>query len=415
MGIDDLRGGHVSSVRVLQVIPSIGPLRGGPSFVIRTMSVALAARGCEVDVATTDDNGSERLAVPLDRPVREDGVTYRYFRRQMFFYTVSWPLFRWLRKNVASYDVLHIHALFSFSVAAAAWWASYYRVPYVVRPLGTLNRWGMENRRPWLKQASLRLIDRRVLSGAAAVHFTSEEEREEGALVASDLHPVIIPNPVDFQFDRERLPAGWLRSRYPAIAGKKIILFLSRLHPTKGIDLLLAAFARVRVQVPNVALVLGGAGDEEFVQQLYRQARELGLESDIVWAGFLEGDCKKAAMAEADLFVLPSYSESFGVAAVEAMAAGLPVIVSDRVGIHREIGAARAGLVIPCQAEALAAALQRLLDAPALRGELALNAKKLAESYYPARITERLLELYSQITRPLNGQPLLASQRPTAP
>jgi glycosyltransferase involved in cell wall biosynthesis len=367
-----------------------------------------------VDVATTDDNGSERLQVPLDRPVMEDGVTYRYFRRQTRFYTVSWPLFRWLGNNVAAYDLLHIHALFSFSVAAAAWWSSHYRVPYVVRPLGTLNRWGIENRRPWLKQASLRLIDRRVLSGAAAVHYTSQEEQEEGAMAASALRPVIIPNPVDFQFDRDRLPARWLRSRYPAIAEKKIILFLSRIHPKKGIDLLLGAFARLRAQVPDVVLVMGGAGDEDFVERLRGQARDLGLESDIVWAGFLEGDAKKAAMAEADIFVLPSYSENFGVAAVEALAAGLPVIVSDHVGIHREIAAAHAGLVVPCQEEPLARALVQLLNAPALRSELARNGRTLAQSFSPASIGERLIELYSDITRPVNGPALPASRHTAA-
>ncbi len=106
-----LRENHL---RVLHVIPSIGPLRGGPSFVIRAMSEGLAAQGCEIDVVTTDDNGPEqRLAVVLGRPVRENHVTYWYFRRQMRFYTVSWPLSRWLGRHVADYDLVHIHALFS--------------------------------------------------------------------------------------------------------------------------------------------------------------------------------------------------------------------------------------------------------------------------------------------------------------
>ena len=384
-------------MKILQVIPSIGPLRGGPSFVIRTMSEGLAARGCDIDVVTTDDNGIETLAVPFDRPVKENGVTYRYFPRQTRFYIVSLPLSKWLKQNVAAYDVLHIHALFSFGVAAAAWWADRYHVPYVVRPLGTLNRWGIENRRPWLKQASLRLIDGRVLSHAAAVHYTSQEEQNESARVASGMRPVVIPNPVDFQFDRERLPVGWLRSRYPAIAGKRVILFLSRLHPIKGIDLLLASFARLRAQAADVALVLGGTGDARFVEQLQHRVRELGLQSDVVWTGFLEGDAKKSAMAEADVFVLPSYSENFGVAAVEAMAAGLPVIVSDRVGVHCEIAASGAGLVVPCQEEPLTRALIRLLDTPSLRLDCARNGEKLAESFSPARISERLIELYSRI------------------
>lgn len=384
-------------MKVLHVIPSVGPLRGGPSIVVRTMSAALAANGCNVDVATTDDNGSERLDVPLDRPVRENDVNYWYFRRQLHFYTISWPLSRWLRKNVAAYDLLHIHALFSFSVISAAWWASHYRVPYVVRPLGTLNRWGMENRRPWLKRASLRLIDSRVLSGAAAVHYTSQEEQEEGALVVSAPRPVIIPNPVDFPVDRSHLSGGWLKSRYPATAGKKIILFLSRLHPGKGIDLLLASFARLRTRVPGTALVLGGAGEERFVKQLRRQARELGIESDVVWAGFLEGDAKKAAMAEADIFVLPSYSENFGVAAVEAMACGLPVVVSDRVGMHREISSAGAGLVVPCEENRLADAILQVLDNGGLSVKLARNGTALAKTFSVETVTDQLVNLYREI------------------
>jgi glycosyltransferase involved in cell wall biosynthesis len=383
-------------VKILHVIPSIGPLRGGPSFVIRTMSEGLAARGCQVDVATTDDNGRERLRVPLDRPVSENAVRYWYFPRQTRFYTVSWPLSRWLKKNTPAYDLVHIHALFSFGVLAAAWWAHRCGVPYVVRPLGTLNRWGIENRRPWLKQASLRLIEGRILSAAAAVHYTSEEEREEASAVVSGVRPIVIPNPVNFQFDGGRTK-GCLRSRYPALDGKRIILFLSRLDPKKGLDLLLAAFARLRARTPDVALVLGGSGEERFVAQLRRQARELGIEADVLWAGFLEKDDKKAALADADLFALPSYSENFGVAAVEAMAAGLPLVVSDCVAIHREIAAAGAGLVVSCREDSLADALSRLLDDPGLRREMGRRGKTLSESFSPARVGEHLLELYSEI------------------
>src|SRR5579863_9932469 len=110
-------------MNILHVIPSAGPLRGGPSFVLQAMARGLVARGCNVDVATTDDNGRERISVPLERPVIVDGVRYWYFPRQTRFYTFSWPLFRWLAKHAADYDLIHIHALFSFPAIAAAWWA----------------------------------------------------------------------------------------------------------------------------------------------------------------------------------------------------------------------------------------------------------------------------------------------------
>src|SRR6266404_1715192 len=148
-------------MKVLHVIPSVGALRGGPSVAVRTMARGVSEQGVTVHVVTTDDNGRGRLAVPYGRPVVEDGFTCWYFRRQTRFYTVSWPLCRWLARHAADYDLIHIHALFSFATTVAAFWAARRGVPYVVRPLGTLNTWGIENRRALLKQVSLRLVERR--------------------------------------------------------------------------------------------------------------------------------------------------------------------------------------------------------------------------------------------------------------
>jgi len=163
-------------MKILHVIPSVGPLRGGPSGMIRTLTRELVKAGITVDVATTDDNGPTRLDVVLEHPVIDEGVTYRYFRRQTRFYSFSWPLTRWLNEHVVDYDLVHIHALFSYPSISAAFWAQRYRIPYIVRPLGVLTRWGMRNRRPWLKRGSFKFIESRILSGAAAVHYTSEQE-----------------------------------------------------------------------------------------------------------------------------------------------------------------------------------------------------------------------------------------------
>ena len=392
------RGAAVTPVKILHVIPSVGPWRGGPSFVIQAMTKGLAARGWDVHVATTDDNGPERLAVLFGCAVPKDSVTYWYFPRQTRFYLFSWPFFRWLARHVADYDLVHIHTLFSFAVIPAAYWAHRYGVPYVVRPLGTLNRWGIRNRRRLVKRISLLLIDRHVLSGAAAVHYTSEQEREEAAEVVAVRRAEVIPNPVDFRLDRATILRESFESRHPELAGKKRILFLSRLDPKKGIDLLLAAFARLRIQLADVVLILGGTGEEAFMRRLRELARDLGIEAGIVWTGFLEGDQKKAALAGADVFVLPSYSENFGIAAVEAMAAGLPVVVSDQVGIHREIAGAGAGLVVPCDIEKLANALLQLFGDAPLRTEMARRGERLAESFSSARVSDRLIDLYMDIT-----------------
>ena len=388
-------------LRVLHVIPSIGPARGGPSAVIRTMARGQVESGLEVHVATTDDNGPDRLPTPGGAPVMEEGVFYWIFPRQTRFYTCSWPLAQWLLTRVAEFDVVHIHALFSFASVMAAVCARRHGVPYIVRPLGTLNQWGMRKRRPWLKRFSFRFIESRILKEAAGVHYTSEQEALEAHQIGVHHGSLIIPNPVDFPPQiRKR---GGFRSAYPRLeTGAPLLLFLSRLDPKKGLDLLLAAFARVREKHPEATLVIAGDGDPAFIATIKRQSQRLGLDSSVLWAGFLQGPDKLAALADADLFVLPSYSENFGVAVVEAMAAGLPVIVSDQVGIHREIATVEAGLVVPCSAEALTRALETMIADPSLRAAMGAKATELSRKFSTEIIALQLSEIYERVANKRN-------------
>jgi glycosyltransferase involved in cell wall biosynthesis len=147
--------------------------------------------------------------------------------------------------------------------------------------------------------------------------------------------------------------------------------------------------------------VLAGSGDPAFVTHLQQEGVRLGIGSDILWAGFLSGEEKWNALADADLFVLPSYSENFGVAVVEAMAWGLPVVVSDHVGIHKEVIEAQAGLVVPCDIEKLTQAFIRLLSDTQLRALIARNGQSLARKHFSIEaVTERLIELYTELTNP---------------
>jgi glycosyltransferase involved in cell wall biosynthesis len=350
--------------------------------------------GISVDVATTDDNGPGHLVLPLGRPIVENGVTYWYFRRQASFYTVSWPLFWWLAKHVDMYDLVHIHGLFSFACTAGAFWANRRGVPYLVRPLGVLNTWGIRNRRPLLKRLSLHLIESRILANSAAAHFTTEQEMAEAKLSAPGTRSVVIPNPVIEVDERAQQNAGLFFASYPELAGRRVVLFLSRLDPIKGIDLLLTAFARIRILLPDAVLVMAGKGDESFLAALRDQANQLGLQNDVVWVGFLEAEDKRAAFAAAYTYVLPSYSESFGIAIVEAMAHGVPVIVSDQVGIHREIAKNGAGLVVKCDSTELERALFQMLSNPSLRQEMSANSRRMVAKFSPEVVTTRLCHTY---------------------
>jgi glycosyltransferase involved in cell wall biosynthesis len=386
----------VSVRTVLQVIPSVGPLRGGPSAVVRQLASNLATAGIESHVATTNDNGPGTLDVGCGIPVADAGATYWFFPRQLAFYTFSWPLAEWLRRHTADYDIVHIHALFSWAALPASYWACYRDVPYVVRPLGTLNTWGMENRRPWVKASSYRLIESRVVAHAALMHYTSEQERIEAESLGITTRGAVIPNALATSTPAAK---GAFRSRYSAIAGRQVVLFLSRIDPKKGVDLLLHAMVDVS-RTRDAVLVIAGDYSTPHGGDLKQLAASLGIGERVIWTGFLHGDSKAAALADADVFVLPSHSENFGIAVAEAMAAGVPVVVSDQVAISTDVAAADAGMVVRCDAAQLAAAIVGLLSDAQRRFACGTRGRELAASRYSQdAITRQVIGVYNQLLR----------------
>ncbi len=386
--------------KVLHVIPSVGLRRGGPSTMLRQLASGLAQAGVETHVAATDDDGDGRLEVDCGRPVVQNGVTYWFFPRQVRLYTVSWPLNRWLARRISDFDLVHIHALFSFSSTVASYWARRRAIPYVVRPLGTLNRWGMANCRPLLKQGSFQLLERQILAHAALVHYTSELERHEANALSIRTRSAVIPNPVAMSSLGRCASSDRQRSK---LAGRQVILFLSRIDRKKGLDLLLRAFAVIRERFHDAVLVIAGEGNPEFVRSLQADAVAMGIQDDIVWIGFVSGDVKQTALADADVFVLPSYSENFGIAVAEAMAAGVPVVVSNQVGIHQEVADASAGLVVPCDAAQLADAIMTLLADGARRAAMGESAAVLAKRYAPEVVAAQLVDMYNDVVSVSSG------------
>lgn len=364
---------------------------------VRRLAAGLAKAGIESHVATTNDNADGTLEVALGDPVFEDGATYHYFQRQARFYTFSLPLAAWLRRHVSWFDVVHIHALFSWAALPASHWAYWKNVPYVVRPLGTLNEWGMTERRPWAKAASFRLIEKRIVDHAALMHYTSEQERLEAELLGVRTRAVVIPNALPPFHGPAR---GTFRSQYPQIDGRPIVLFLSRIDPKKGLDLLLHAFGTVKEQGVDAVLVVAGDAASPYASELQALGAALGLQQDVIWTGFLHGDAKNALLADSDVFVLPSHSENFGIAVAEAMAAGLPVVVSDQVAIAGDVARANAGRVVTRDPQAIAAAIVELLGSEAMRRTAGRGGRQLAaDTYSEAAVTARIVDAYRQMVR----------------
>ena len=341
-------------------------------------------------------------------------MEYVFARRNTHFYKVSLELVRWLNAHIGEFDVVHIHALFSFSSTVAAHIAHRGGVPYIVRPLGVLNEWGLKNRRAFLKQMSLALIEKRILTRAAAIHYTSEAERTEAGKIGEwaarvpsfvTALPVAAPPRVigdQLSIIREEVSKSEIGSQLSdlpysisqllaQLRGKRIVLFLSRIDPKKGIELLLSAFANVRHEVENLVLVIAGSGESKYEASLRNKAEEMDIAQDVIWPGFVAGDEKQALLAAAEIFVLPSYSENFGIAAAEALAAGIPCILSDQVGLADQARQANAALVCRADERGLAQKMKQLLTSSELRETLRAAARKFtSQSLSPEAIGAQL-------------------------
>lgn len=376
---------------VLHVIPSVSHLDGGPSTAVAMMEKALTAAGVCVTTATTDDAGPGRR-LPLAEKARErNGALRHYAHKWLDFYKVAPGGAVWLWRNIRRFDVVHIHALFSFTTAIAGLIARWKRVPYVVRPLGTLTTYGMTQRRPRLKKLALRFIEGPILRHAAAVHFTSQTEWDEAKALGIEFRGTFIPLGIE--------PTAAVA--LPKFKGKRVVLYLSRLDPKKNVEGLLRAAALVDWASIAAVLQIAGDGDPTYVAGLKQLATSLGVNDYVFWLGHLENAQKQATFAESDLFILPSFSENFGIAAVEAMLAGLPCILGKGVGIARQVQDAGAGLIVTPDPKEIATAITTLLRDESRRRDMAVKGRLFAEREYSAsRMAERLIALYKEVSRP---------------
>jgi glycosyltransferase involved in cell wall biosynthesis len=378
-------------VKILHVIPSVAMRDGGPSIAIREMSTALAAAGAVVTVATTDADGPHaRLLVPLEVPVRVGDVEYRHFARSMpGNWKLSIPLARWLFGNTGSFDVVHVHALFSYATIPGCRAAHRAGVPYVVRPLGTLDGWSL-GQKSWKKAPYLQLIERHHLAHASAIHATSESEGDAVRALGYGEKVRVIPLGVGGAVVADQ--------KYPRSDAAMRLLFLSRLHPKKGIPLLLGAVRKARDAGARVELVIAGGGPDAYKSELESGVRSLELADIVTFVGHVEGEDKRKLLASADVFVLPSHQENFGIAVAEALAAGLPVIVSDQVGIAPAIANAGAGRVVTVDSDALTAAIRDLAEHPEERSRMGVRAAALARDFFSwSRTAALLMELYREL------------------
>ncbi len=396
MSPDQALPARMRPIRVLNVIPSVSLVDGGTTRALLNTEEALATSAVEVTTLATDDNGPGLRHTRSTRPPSPQNVARVYSPKRTEFYKVSPELIVWLWRNVKSFDVVHIHALFSFSSIAAGLIARFRGVPYVVQPHGALATYGVTKRRPWLKQASLRLIEAPILRRAAAVLFTSDSELEEARTLGVPHRAVVIPLAVKAC---KVADPELLLHRHPSLRGRSVVLFMSRLDPKKNVEALLRALAELDDRELPPALLVAGQGVQGYVEDLKALAASLGIADRVVWLGHVEDAEKSAALSLADIFVLPSFSENFGIAAAEAMLAGVPVILGEGVAIAGDIVPELAGISVRPEPKAIANALRQLLGDERLRKSIGQNGQAFAEHEYsmPA-MARRLIDLYTGVS-----------------
>jgi glycosyltransferase involved in cell wall biosynthesis len=366
-------------LKVLHVAPSLARSYGGPTQSLVGFCRAAADAGAEVEVAgpRASDEDARWLAGELP------GVAVRAFPafgRGAF--TASPALQAWLGRHGGGAGVVHVHGLWNPVSSLAARLCIRRGVPVVIRPFGTLSRYSFTHRRTLLKRAYRRLLDGPNLRAAAGVHFTTEAERDEAAWHGIDFagRAWVVPPPLADVPDPLPRRDG----------GPPTLVCVCRLNPVKNLELLLDAWALAAPRLGSARLVIAGDGDPAYVRAL--KARAGAGPGRVDFPGFVGGAEKRALLAGARAFALPSHHESFGVAVLEAIAAGLPVAVTPEVQLAPFIARNALGEVVEASVEAWAGAIERLLTAPPL--DRARGARLVRQTYSAAAVGGRLLEMY---------------------
>ena len=326
-------------MKILQMVQTLDPSTGGVATAVLSLSRALANGGHEVEVVALDD--------PKAPWLRRSELRVHALGEGRTSYRFSGALLPWLRQHGSRFDCVIVNGLWQYQGFAA--WRAFAgsSVPYYVFPHGMLDPWfkrtfPLKHAKKWLYWP---WADYRVLRDAAAVIFTSEEER----LLARSSFWLYRArervSPLGAEKPLHAATAELFLSKFPAARDTRVLLFLGRLHPKKGCDLLIEALGQMPSEGAGVSLVLAGPDQVGWADKLRGRAEALKLRVPVIFTGMLEGELKQSAFAAADAFVLPSHQENFGLAVVEALAAGLPVLISNRVNIWREVEADGAGMV----------------------------------------------------------------------
>jgi glycosyltransferase involved in cell wall biosynthesis len=388
-----------AKMKLLRCIRSANPALGGVSEALRQGCLGLSELGHLVEVVCLDEPDAPWLR---DYPVRVHALGSASFtlrRASLEPYQYSGPFMRWMRSNAGEYNAVTVEGLWQFPGLGVWLTLRDSKTPYFVIPHNQLDPWSSHGQplKYAKKQAYWLIAQYRILRDAKAVLYLSEQEKmlargcfwpyqaEEAVVGLAIAAPVGDPH--------SQLQAFF--SRFPELRDKRLLLFMGRIHRVKGCDLLIEAFAHSSHADPSLHLVFVGPDQVGWQRKLQARVEELGLKSRVTWTGMLSGDAKWGSFHAAEAFVLPSHTEGFPVAMVEAMACGVPVLISDKVNIWREAKATGGAIVASDDLEGTTELLGKWLQlAPDERESMKRRARKgYVEQFSRSVALERLVSV----------------------
>ncbi len=366
---------------------------GGPARIIYDHTTEALKNGHQVTIASPMTPGEK----PYDLP---QGAILVQCRRTVPFSRVyrefSVDLYSYLKKHIHEFDIIHIHGIWHFGSLAP--FIIKNKVPKVITIHGLLDKWAIGHHQ-WKKTLVSFLYQKRLLKRADLVHINNTDEQENiiQYLGKEPKNLTIIPNGIRLDEFKNLPPKNIFRKPFGIPADKKMVLFMGRLNIKKGLDLLLPAFAAYVLDRQDAILVLAGP-DDGYQSTIENFIKENQLENHVKLVGLLTDDVKKAALRDADLFVLPSYSEGFSIAVLEAMAAGIPVLVSDRVGFGDYIATYKAAHLTPLTSDGVKEGLYQLLENEDDRTRYVQQAHQmLEENFNIVAVAKKMLGAYAAI------------------
>jgi len=378
-------------LKILHVIPGLKNA-SGPTQAALNLATYAAKDGHKVTLAYVSGRGTDPQ---MDLPERVEILGFPYQISKKWAFSIA--LHRYLRQHMQEFDIVHVHGVWLFPNITVAWNARRKKVPYIVRPAGSLDPTPLRMK-GFKKRLYLNAIERKLVNNAAAIHAVSENEADNLSELGFTSPVVTIPNGISTiatDVDPDIKAAN--RAELGLANKQKLILFVGRIHPIKNLEFLGGVFKSLlsKLQAP-VKLLIAGPDDHAYAQQLKAYYQNLGVGEYVQFLGEVHGEQKDKLYRACDLFVLPSHTENFGFVVIEALAAGLPVVVSDNTP-WSAVNEAHAGYCLPLNKEVFVEKMQRLLSNPNCLQEKGANALQLARQFAWENINQRMIECYQNV------------------